>query len=99
MLTSSDIFLGLISSTFISYLYGLMRRILHVIFITEHYKIAAPLVNNRDIKNGPVYRVLHLYVVCLWIMNLSPTLLSWSTRFLFSCMLSLLICACFSLTY
>ena len=74
MLTLSDIFLGLKSSTFVSDLYGLMGRILYVISTTPHSKFTVPLVKHRVIKNGPVYGVSYLYAVCLWSMTLSPTL-------------------------
>ena len=55
MLTSSDIFLGLISSTFVSALCVLMRRILCLIFIAPHCKFTVPLVKHCVITKGPVY--------------------------------------------
>ena len=57
MLTSSDIFLGLISSTFVSDLYGLMRRILCLIFIAPHCRFTVPFVQHCVITKGPVYDV------------------------------------------
>ena len=47
MLTSLHIFLGLISSTFISDLYGLMQHILCLICIIPYCKFTAPLEKNH----------------------------------------------------
>ena len=74
MLKLSDIFLGLISSTFVSDLYGLMRSILYLICIKPHCKFTVPLLKQRVITNAPVYGVSFLYGVCLLIMTLSPSL-------------------------
>ena len=74
MLTSTDIFLGLISSTLTSDLYGLMRRILYLIFIATHCKFIMPLLKHRLTTNGHVCGVSYLYAVCLLIINLSLTL-------------------------
>ena len=57
MLTLSHIFLGLMSSTFVSDLYGLMRYILYVLFITPYFKFTVTLVTHRVITNGLVYGV------------------------------------------
>ena len=53
MLTSSDTLFELISSTFASDLYGLIRRILHLNFVRPYCKFTVPLVNHCFIKNGP----------------------------------------------
>ena len=57
MLKSPGILLGLISSTFASDLYGLIRQILYVNFILPHFKFTVPLVKHRVITNGTVYGV------------------------------------------
>ena len=44
MLTLSQIFLGLISSTFVSDLYGLIRRILYLIYVAPHCNETMPLL-------------------------------------------------------
>ena len=74
MLTSSHIFLGLISSTFVSDLYGLIQRILYLICIGPYYIFTVPLIKQRVLINGPVYGVSYLYAAWLVSMNLSPTL-------------------------
>ena len=74
MLTSSYIFLGLMSSTFISDVYGLMQCILIQIFIPPHFKVTVTLVQHYVIKNGPFYGVSSLYPALLLSMTLSPTL-------------------------
>ena len=53
MLTSSHIFLGLISSTFVSYLYGLIRHVLCISSIGPYCKFTMPLVKHGVITNGP----------------------------------------------
>ena len=76
MLTSPDIFIELKSSTLVSYLYGLMRRILELICVAPYCKFTVPLVKHCVIKKGPLYGLSFLYAVRLVIMTLSPTL--WS---------------------
>ena len=48
---------GLLSSTLVSDLYGLIRRILYLIYFGPHCKFTTPLVKNRVITNGPLYSV------------------------------------------
>ena len=90
MLTSSDIFFELISSTLVLDLYGLMWRILYLIFVIY-----------RSIGKKMCYhKRAHIWCfifVCsfLVIMTLSPTLYLWPTQFLFSRILSLLFSVCF----
>ena len=74
MLTASYIFFESEYSTLVLDLYGLMRRILYVIYIAPHCNITMPLVKHCVIIKGPLYEVSYLYAVCLVIMNLSPTL-------------------------
>ena len=52
MLTSSYVFSGVISSTFVSYFYGWMWRILYLIFITPHYTLNVKLVKQCVFTNG-----------------------------------------------
>ena len=74
MLKLSDIFFEPISSTFVSDLYGLIRRILDLIFVAPHCNYTAPLVQHCVITNGPIYGVSYFNAVCLVSMTLSPTL-------------------------
>ena len=74
MLTPSDIFFELISSTLVSNLYGLIRRILYLIVVVPHCKFTVLLEKQCVIKNGPVYGIPYFYSVCLVSMNLSMTL-------------------------
>ena len=62
------------SSTLVSYLYGLMRRILYLIFVTPHFKFTLILVKQCVITNGPLYGILYFYAVWLLRMTLSPNL-------------------------
>ena len=96
MLTSSYIFLGLIPSTFGSYLYGLIRSILYLIFVRPYCQFTAPIGKHHVITNGPLDGVSYLYAAWLLSMTLYPTLWSWPNWFLFSWILSLLICVYFS---
>ena len=72
ILTPSYIFVE--SSTLISNLYGLMRRILYLISVALVFNETVPLLQHRVIIKGPVYGVLYLYAVWLVSMTLSPTL-------------------------
>ena len=74
ILTSSDIFMGLISSTFVSDLFELMRRILHFICIAPHCKSNVPLVEQRPIRNGPCMSFHICKALFLLSMTLSPNL-------------------------
>ena len=74
MLTSSHIFLGLISSTFVSDLYGRMQRLLCLICITPYYIFTVTLEKHRVIKDGTLYGVSYFYVAWLVRTTLSPTL-------------------------
>ena len=76
MLTSSDIFIELESSTLVSDLYGLIWRILYLIFIETHCKSTVPFVKKCVITKDPLYGVSYLYAVFLVRMTLSPTLFS-----------------------
>ena len=69
MLTS-----GLISSTFVSDLYGFIHRILYLIFGRPYCKFTLTLVKHCVLKNGSVQRVLYFYAVWLLSMSLSTTL-------------------------
>ena len=60
-LTSSCVFHVLISSTFVLDLYGLMQRILYVIYVTIYCKFTAPLVKNHFISTGTLYGVSYMY--------------------------------------
>ena len=95
MLTSSHIFLGLITSTLVSDLYGSMWRIVYVIFVAPCRKFAVPWIKHYIIKNGTLYGVSYLYAAWLLSITLSLTLYLWSTRFLSLRILYLLICICF----
>ena len=74
MLTLSYIFYGLKSSMFVSGLYGLILRILYLIFDGPYCNGTVPLVKHRVIKNGPLYGVSYLYSEWLLSMTLSTTL-------------------------
>ena len=95
MLTLSRIFFGLISSMFISDVYGLTRLILFLIFIGPYCIATVPLVHHSVTKNGQLHGVSYLYAAILLSMTLSLTLYSWSTRFLFLRILYLFIFICF----
>ena len=60
MLTSLHIFSGLISSTFVPYLYGLMRPIVCLICIGPHCNVTVQLVQHGSIANGPSYGVSNI---------------------------------------
>ena len=74
MLASAYIFIELESLTLVSDLYGLIRRILYVIFIGPNYEFTVPLLKHFVITKGPLYGVSYLYAVWLVSINLSPTL-------------------------
>ena len=61
MLTSSQIFSGLIYSTFVPYLYELIRHLLCQFFIRPHCTVTVPLVQHGFIANGPFYGVSHIF--------------------------------------
>ena len=65
MLTSSNIFFELESSTLVSDLYGLMRRIAYIICVAPFCKFTVTLVKHCVITKGAVYGVSYLYGVCL----------------------------------
>ena len=74
MLTSSDIFFELESSNLLSNLYGLMKRILYLIFVRPYCKFTVTLATYYVITKGSLYGVLYLYAVCLVSMTLFLTL-------------------------
>ena len=74
MLTSLHTFSGLIYSMFVSDIYGLIRRILCLIFIGPHCKVTMILVQHCVITNVPLYGVSYLYADLLVTMTLSLTL-------------------------
>ena len=74
MLTASSIFIELIYSTLVSDLYGLMQRILCLIYVAPYFNVTVPLVKHCVITKGPLYGVSYLYAVWLVSMNLSRTL-------------------------
>ena len=53
MLTWSYVFSGLIYSTFVSDVYGIIRHILCLIFIAPYFSVTVPLVQYCVITNGP----------------------------------------------
>ena len=68
------IFQHLISSTFVSDVYGLMRRILYQICIASCHNETVRLVQHGVITNYPLYGIAYLYAALLFRMNLSQTL-------------------------
>ena len=54
MLTSSEIFIEIEYSTLVSNLYGLIRRILYLIFVGPHCKFTVSLVKHSVITKGPL---------------------------------------------
>ena len=74
MLTLSDIWFKLKPTTLVSYLYGLMQRILYVIFVAPYCKCTVPLSKHCVITNVIVYVVSYLFAVCLLRMTIPPTL-------------------------
>ena len=64
MSKESSIFIELKTSILASDLYGLMRRILCLIYVTPYFSITVPLVKHFVIKKGPLYGVSYLYTVC-----------------------------------
>ena len=76
MLTASSIFIELKSSTLESDLYGLMRCILCLIYVTTYCNVTVPLAKHCGITKGNLYEISYLYAVWLLSMTLSPTLLS-----------------------
>ena len=63
MLTSSYIFFRFNIFNFLSGVYGLMRRILYLIFIIPHCNETVKLVQHRLITNGLLYDVSYFYAV------------------------------------
>ena len=63
MLTLSNIFIESKSSTLVSDLYGLMRRILYLISVAKYCNIAMPLVNTVLSKKG-LYTASHICMQC-----------------------------------
>ena len=61
MLTFSDIFIELESSTLVSYLYGLMRHILHVIFITPYCYVTVTFVNTLCYRKWALICSFNMY--------------------------------------
>ena len=59
MLTVSNIFIELKSSTLVSNLYGFMRRISYLFSFASYCSITVPLVKHRIITKGPLYGVSH----------------------------------------
>ena len=74
MLTASSIFIELKSSTLVPNLYGLIRRILYLIYIAPHSKFTVPLVKKCVITKGNIYGVSNFYELWLLSMTLSTTL-------------------------
>ena len=74
MLTSSYIFSVLISSKLVSDVYGLMWRILCLIFIQKHCNLTVPLAQHCVLTNGPLYDVSYMYSALLDRLALFPTL-------------------------
>ena len=74
ILTSSEIFIELKSLSLVSDLYGLIRRILYLIFVGPYCKCTVPLVKQCVITKEPLYGVSYLYTVWLVSMTLSLTL-------------------------
>ena len=66
MFTSSHIFSGLISSTFVTYEYGLIQCILYLIFFRTYFNVIVPLVQHCVISNGPLNCVSFLYASWLF---------------------------------
>ena len=60
MLTLSHICSGLIYSTFVLDLYGLIRHISCLIYIGPHCNVTVPLVQDGFIANGPLYGVSNI---------------------------------------
>ena len=74
MLTSSDMLFKIKSSNLVSDLFGLMPRILCLVFVGPSYKFTAPLVKHSVITKGALYVSSYLYAVWLSITNLFLTL-------------------------
>ena len=74
MLAASSIFIELKSSTLVSHLYGLMRRILILISFAPYCKFTVTLIKHCVITKGPLYGVSKFYTVWVVRMNLSTTL-------------------------
>ena len=74
MLKESYIFIESESSTLVSNLYGLMPRILYLLFIASHCKFTVTLVKHCVITKGTLYGVLYFFVVLLVSRNASTTL-------------------------
>ena len=64
MLTALSIFVELKSSTLVSDLYGLIRRILCLIYVEPYCKFTVPLVKHRVITEVHLYGVSYSYAVC-----------------------------------
>ena len=76
MLTMSDIFIELSSSTLVSNLYGFIRNILYVFYVAPYCNFTFPLVKHCVITKGTLYCVSYLYALWLVSITLSPTLYS-----------------------
>ena len=72
ILKSSHIFTGLKYSRFVSYLYGLMQRILCLPFISPYCNMTVPLVKHCVITNGPwlAFRILMQRHYLSWLLSL-----------------------------
>ena len=74
MLTSSCIFSVVTSSTFVSDIYGLIRRILCLICVAPYCNVTVPLDQHYVIKNETLYGASYFYAELLVSITLSPTL-------------------------
>ena len=63
-----------IYSMFVSYLYGLMQRLLYLIVFAPYCDVTVPFVQHFFITNFPLYIFLYFYAVWLLSIILSPTL-------------------------
>ena len=81
----------LISSAFVSDVYGLIQHILYLIFVAPYYNVTMTLVQHCVISNGTLYGISYLKAELLSSITLSPTFLTWYTILVFLRMLSLLI--------
>ena len=68
-----NIFQHLISSMFLSDVYGLMKNILCLLFIAPHCNMTVTLVQHYIISNWPLYGVSYLKSELLVSTTLSPT--------------------------
>ena len=70
----SSVFYVFTSLTLVSDLYGLMRRILYLIFVAPYCNSTVPLVKTVLSQMGPYTTFYISYAVRLMSMKLSPTL-------------------------